>query len=200
MGLRSVFVLLAVAAAPAAAQQLAPLEAYGALPEVSHVAISPDGGLVALREVTPNRDVVRVVDMDRMESVGSLDVSRVKPWRLLFTDNSHLVVVASDTMQSYYTDILWEKSEASIYDVRDGSTFRLLHGIDQVADYQSGLGRIVGRTPSGDRLFMPAWVKDPVGNRIPGIFSVETDRRAARVIARGRASTVDWFMAASLRP
>ena len=72
------------------AQEPPPLEAYGALPEVSQVAISPDGGLVAYREVTAERDIVRVADVDRMESLGGIDVSAVKPRRLIFVDNDHL--------------------------------------------------------------------------------------------------------------
>lgn len=77
MTFRLALILTLVASASAAAQQPAPLEAYGAIPEVSQVAISPDGSLVAYREITPQRDVVRVIDVDRMESLGDLDVSDV---------------------------------------------------------------------------------------------------------------------------
>ena len=182
------------------AQELPPLEAYGALPEVSQVAISPDGGMIAYREVTADKDVVRVADVDRMESLGGIDVSAVKPRRLMFVDNNHLVLIASDTVRAFGYRNPWEHSAAFIYDVRDGSLFRLLHRADDLFPAQTGLGRIVGRTSTGDRLFMPAFVGDPSGNPQYSLYAVETERRVERVIARGRASTIDWFINADARP
>ena len=47
---------------------------------------------------------------------------------------------------------------------------------------------------------MPAYVGDPAGNPHYSLYAVETDRRVERVIARGRASTIDWFIDADARP
>ncbi|MDJ0908306.1 MAG: prolyl oligopeptidase family serine peptidase [Woeseiaceae bacterium] len=189
--------LLSVAAL---AQEPPPLEAYGALPEVSQIAISPDGGLVAYRKVTADRDVVNIADVDRMESLGGIDVSSVKPRRLIFIDNNHLVLVASETIRPLGYRNQWEQSAAFIYDVRDGSMFRLLHRADGLYPVQRRLGRIVGRTPSGDRLFMPAYVGEPSGKPQLGLYAVETDRRVERVVARGTDNTIDWFIDADARP
>ncbi len=195
-----VFLSLLFLATASYAQAPPPLEAYGNLPEVSQVAISPDGGLIAYREVSAEQDVVRVVDVDRMESLGGIDVSAVKPRRLIFIDNDHLVLVASDTVRAWGYRNPWENSAAFIYDVRDGSLFRLLHRAYDLFPAQTGLGRIIGRTSAGDRLFMPAYVGDPSGNPHYSLYAVETDRRVERVIARGRASTIDWFLDANARP
>lgn len=187
--------------APASfAQDPPPLEAYGSLPEVSQVAISPDGGIVAYRQVTADEDVIRVADVDRMESLGGIDVSAVKPRRLIFVDNNHLVLIASDTARAFGYRNPWENSAAFIYDIRDGSLFRLLHRADDLFPAQTGLGRIIGRTSAGDRLFMPAFVGDGSGDPDYSLYAVETDRRVERVVGRGRPNTIDWFIDANARP
>ena len=127
------------------AQEPPPLEAYATLPEVSQVAISPDGAIIAYRQVTVEEDVVRLADVDRMESLGLIDVTDVKPRRLVFIDNDHLVLIASDTVRPLGYRDPRERSAAFILDVRDGSMFRLLHRADGLFPSASNLGRIIGR-------------------------------------------------------
>ncbi len=195
-----VFLSLLLVTQASFGQDLPPLEAYGALPDVSQVAISPDGGIVAYREVTADKDVIRVADVDRMELLGEIDVSAVKPRRLIFVGSSHLVLVASNTTRPFGYRNPWEQSAAYIYNIGDGSLFRLLHRADGLHPAQARLGRIVGRTSVGDRLFMPAFVSGESGSPNYSLYAVETGRRVERVIASGRASTVDWFVNADARP
>ena len=186
-------------ASGAAAQQPPPLEAYGALPEVNNVAISPNGGLVAYRQTDEEQDAVIVIDVDRMQFLGGINVEAVKPRDVYFVDDETLLLVASDTVRSFAVRGPWENSAAFIYNIPDDNLFRLLQRADDLVP-QEGLGRVVGRTASGDRLFMPAFVGDPNGSPQYSLFAVDTDRRRERVVERGRPTTIDYFIDAQSTP
>jgi len=55
------------------------IEDFGALPEIRNMAISPNGELVAYRNVTSNEDAIRVVSLRENKVVAAIDVSSVKP-------------------------------------------------------------------------------------------------------------------------
>ena len=159
------------------------------------MAVSPDGSLIAYREITERRDVVRVISVDEMSSLGDIDVSDVRPRRLMFIDNDRMVLIASDSVRSvFYDHGEWEQSAAFLYDVRDGSLFRLLNGTIGLTTRQPSLGRIIGRTPTGDSVFMPAFVDEPAENPHYGLYGVDTELGLARVVARGLPSTIDWLV------
>lgn len=63
------------ACAQAAAAQAPPVEAYGRLPAVEDVAISPDGSMVALAHRPEDQALIRVVHLDRGEGVYTAEVS-----------------------------------------------------------------------------------------------------------------------------
>lgn len=200
MGLRAtLFSILAVSGVSLAGEP-PPLEAYGALPDVSSFAVSPNGELVAYRRTGGDVDALIVIDVERMELLGGVDVGDVKPRRVMFIDNDTLVLVASDTLRALGYRDSWEQSAAFIFDIRRNKLFRLLTEADDLYPAQTGLGRIVGRTLTGDRLFMPAFVYEPYSDPRYSLYSARTDRQLQRVIARGRTTTIDWFIDDQAQP
>ncbi len=195
----AILILLAVCGI-ARAQQPPPLEAYGALPDVSSVAISPNGELIAYRRTSGDVDALIVIDIERMELLGGIDVEDVKPRRAMFIDNDTLVLIASDTRRGFAYRASWEQSAAFIFDIRKNTLFRLLSQADDLYPAQTGLGRIVGRTLAGDRVFMPAFVYEPYADPNYSLYSARTDRQLQRVIANGRTSTIDWFIDDQAQP
>lgn len=194
MGFRVALILLLALPGVSFAQQPPPLEAYGALPDVSSIAISPNGELIAYRRTSGDVDALIVIDIERMEVLGGIDVEDVKPRRAMFIDDDTLVLIASDTMRGFAYRASWEQSAAFIFDIRKNTLFRLLSQADDLHPAQTGLGRIVGRTPAGDRVLMPAFVYDTYADPRYSLYSARTDRQLQRVIAIGRTSTIDWFI------
>lgn len=191
---RSLLLALLIAFGTPLAQEPASLEAYGALPEVSSVTISPDGQHIAFRRLKDQTDVVVVVDLEQRELRGGIDVSSLKPRQLTFIDNDTLLLVASDTMRPYgYLDA-WEHSGAFVYKIGDNEVFQLLDRANDLFPAQTGLGRIVGQTPAGDRVLMPAYVRS--ANRDPrySLYSASTESKRQQIVARGLTTTVDWFV------
>ncbi len=179
---------------PSYAQESPPLEAYGAIPEVSLMTISPSGRVAAYRSTTADQDVVVVVDLDSQQFVSSVGVEYVKPRSLMFVDDDSLLLVASDTIRRRNIRGPWEHSEAWLLNVRNNSLRRLLDRVDNLYPTQSGLGNIIGVRAEDDEVYMPAFVD--IGGSTPpySLFKVGTNKRVERVISRGKASTIDWFV------
>ena len=197
---RAILLAAPLAIATANAQESPPLEAYGALPEISSLTISPNGELFAYRQTNSETDAVVVVDFEQKELLGGIDVSSVRPREVLFIDNDTLLLVASDTVRAFGYRDSWEHSNAYIFNVQENTLFRLLDRADGLFPAQTGLGRVVGRTPSGDRIFMPAFVGDAYRDPRYSLYSASTERRRDRVIARGLTTTIDWFIDEEARP
>lgn len=200
MSYRGFLLLVLGVSAVAVAQEPPPLEAYGSLPTVSSVVISPDGELIAYRRTDEERDAVIVVEVEGMRFVGGVDVGRVKPRHLMFVDRENLVLVASDTKRLRRYRGVWEYSSAYLYNIEDDSYIRLLHRAENLIPAQTGLGRIVGRTADGDRIFMPALVVSEERRAVRSLYAVETARKSAIIIADGLTTTKDWFLDADARP
>lgn len=60
------------------------IEDYGALPKIQNMAISPNGELVAYRNVTSDRDVIVVVSLQKAAPIAAVDVSLIKPRDVFF--------------------------------------------------------------------------------------------------------------------
>ena len=184
--------------ASAAAEPLAPLEAYGALPEASLMAISPSGSRVAYRSTTDEHDAILVVDRESGEMVGGAPVGDIGPRRLLFVDDDNLIAVAGRTRRMYGYLGAFDFSAAFHYSVSKKQVRVLLARAEDLYPGQSGLGRIIGVTDGGKRVLMPAFQSEDARVVEPsyGVFSVHLDRKRARLIEDGSQRTIDWFAGA----
>lgn len=182
----------------APADELAPLESYGNLPVISSMALSPSGHRVAFRHVQDGKDFVFVRDLDTGELLGGADVSEVKPRDLYFLDDDTVLLVVSDTTRERYGRKAFENSAAFVLDVGSIRLHELLRHAKNLYPAQTGLGRIVGRSPDGKVLYMPAFTGTSAASY--SLFRVALDHHSARSIATGRPDTVDWFVDAAGRP
>lgn len=102
------FLLACISGLSAEAEtELAPLEAYAALPEVDHVKISPDGSRLALLSRSSGSPVVVVLSLDGKQ-LGAVDASAMKPRTLYFATNDVVILHASD----YYEGALFNGRES----------------------------------------------------------------------------------------
>ncbi len=183
------------------------VEDYGALPEVQNMAISPNGDLVAYRKVTSDQDVILVVSLRKKAAVAAIDVGHIKPRDIFFVDNEHVLIRAAANKRVDGFRGRFDVSTLFSLDIESGKIRQLLEpGDGAVYPGQSGLGRVVGSTPDGKYLFMPAYYGIP--QLIMGEFSspplsllrVPIGSGKPRRIQSGDSSTIDYFVDESGEP
>ncbi|MGA8205024.1 MAG: alpha/beta fold hydrolase [Woeseiaceae bacterium] len=130
--------------------------------------------------------------------VGAVDVAAVKPRTLHFLDEEHVLLLVSNTTEGLYGWQRFENSAAFVLDISTNDLRQLLVGARGLWPAQTGLGRVVGSSVDGTRLYMPAFAGDSIARY--GLFEVLLNRRVERRIAKGTSNTVDWFVDAAGRP
>lgn len=85
----------ALSYACAANAEPAALAAYGNLPSLSHVQLSPDGKSLAYVKSDPSRRFVVVMNLDTRKITGAINIGPQKLRDLLWADNDHLVITVS---------------------------------------------------------------------------------------------------------
>ncbi len=179
---------------------LPPLEAYGSLPEISMVALSPSGERVAFRHFDGEEEIVGIRDVESGRILGATNVDGVKPRWLTFVNDDYLLLVASDLMRHHRVRGSFEYSGAWVFDVASGKLRRLLTGAEELFPYQGSIGRVIGKNAGGDRVYMPAFSGGDRAQPRYSLFEVDLDRKRQRIIADGRTSTQDWFIDDRARP
>src|SRR3569833_687295 len=91
------FVLMALAAVfVAGVARAAPLEAYGKLPVMDQVAISPDGQKVAFVQPVNGKEAVVVDSLSPAALIGNMPPTTQKVRKLIWADSDHLLAVLSE--------------------------------------------------------------------------------------------------------
>jgi hypothetical protein len=138
-------------------QQLA-LQAYGNLPQVSMVRISPTGKNVALRYTRGEQDIILVRDISTGKRLGVVNVSKMQPNHIYFIDDHRLILKASQHNNVYNFRGRHDISSAFILNVEKNDIRQLLTQGDGIYNCQTGLGGLVGLSPDKQYAYMPAYV------------------------------------------
>ncbi len=179
----------------AADENLAPIEAYGALPAVGMMKLSPDGTRTVSRLIVEDNDIIAVRDIETSEFVSGANAERVNPRYLRFVNENHVILVASKAVRPGLGSSSFDYSVAYTMDAGTSDVRVLLQRAKGLYDYQGGLGRIVGRSPDGNTVYMPAYVGGQGGEPPKlALLSVGLDRARERRVARGNEHTRDWFV------
>jgi dipeptidyl aminopeptidase/acylaminoacyl peptidase len=177
------------------------IEDYGALPHIQNMAISPNGELVAYRNVTSDRDAIVVVSLEQAAVVAAIDVSLVKPRDVFFVNNEQVLLRAADHRRVSGFKGRFDVSTLFSLDIESGKIKQLLvPGDGVVYPGQTGLGRVVGDSPDGKYLFMPAFYGEPqlvMGEYAAPVYSllrVPLGPGKPRRVKSGSSMTVDYFV------
>lgn len=190
--LNALFILLAVP--PVFAQPT--LEDYGALPTIQMMSVSPDGTMVAFRNHRAERDAVLVYSLNEKKVLAGLDVTSIRPSQLYFLDRSRVIMVASaDTFMRGYRGH-HRLSSAFSLDVGSGEYLQLLTPGRNIIAGQTGLGNVLGASPDGTRVYMPAFTeRRNYGQPHYSLMEVDLGKvRRPRVLKRGSPNTIDYFV------
>lgn len=183
------------------------IEDYGALPEIQKMAISPNGQLVAYRNVSSDRDVIVVVSLEKAATVAAIDVSLIKPRDIFFVNNEQVVLRAAEHRRVRGFKGRFDVSTLFSLDIESGKIKQLLvPGDGVVYPGQTGLGQVVGASPDGKYLFMPAYYGNPqlvMGEYAAPVYSllrVPIGQGKPRRVKSGSSATIDYFVDDSGEP
>lgn len=169
-----------------------PIEAYGELPEISNVALSPDGKHLAFIK-RQNGEEYFVVSEVSGKVIGGVK-GDFKARHVSFADDLHAIFHASETASSIGFRGKWEHSGAISFNLKTGKPKLLLKGSDDLFPAQTGLGRIVGLRTGTNDVFMPAFIGAFSSDPSYDLLTVDLDSGKARSYAKGTHWTEDWFV------
>ena len=207
----AVFLLLILnAVVPAAFSQsnVPPIEAYGMLPSVSDIAISPNGDHVALIQRSGDENSMQVIDLAQAKLLISVDIGDLNAGAISWAGKDHVILRAAVTTKIYGFKGKVNFSGAYSVNITTGKLKRLAvnsprrstnvasnigKGEVRIFPGQSGIGRIVGKKAGENTVFMPAYTG--VENNPPySLLEVDLDTGRPKMHSRGTKHTVDWFV------
>lgn len=178
-----------------------PLEAFGDVPGIRGMELSPDGKRVAFLQRSDGDDVLVVRDLESRTSRGITRVGDIRARYVHFVGNDYVILVASKETRTLGYRGRYEFSAAFAFNLATGKSTQLLRDTRDIYPAQAGLGRILGVEPGGKNVLMPAFmgINDPEPDfdllRVP----LETGRGLRLDGGKGTSSTIDWLVNASGR-
>lgn len=186
----------ALCAVSAVASAQPPIEAYGELPSVRGLDISPSGNRFAYFSRENGADYFMIAEPGKGVTGGG-PTGEIKPRDIFFANDDYAIVIASETTSTNFFKGKWENSAAFSFDIDKKKFVTLLKGFDELYPAQGGLGRIVGRVEGENAVFMPAYVGVcSVGCENPeyGLLKARLNISGAVIVSRGTHNTIDWFV------
>jgi dipeptidyl aminopeptidase/acylaminoacyl peptidase len=178
----------------------APLEAYGRLPSVEQVSISPDGQLLAIVATDGEKRVIVLQHVSDLKTFRAFNAGETKVRYVTWAGPNHLLVTTSATLDAPI-DLLAPRQEWFFgidIDVRTGKNRPLLEGVEGSLNTLEGAPtpRIIGGKPyafvSGTHFV------SNIGHI--ALFKVDLDAGRASVIADRSEHTIDWLVDGQGKP
>jgi dipeptidyl aminopeptidase/acylaminoacyl peptidase len=204
--------IVSLHAAALRAADIPPVEAFGSLPQVSDVELSPDGSLIAFSEARPQGSFVVMHDLQARKDRRTIPV--LPPYKLqsiTWADNETLLVTLSSAA-SYYGDRPGNKYEVErtyAADVAGGKDRMLLMGGGE-RDLVLGADLLAWRTATPKTVVMSTWdyartqARQQTGSRLAGgrkdsgwvsqVFEVDVRTGKGSRIAMGSQFTRRWIV------
>lgn len=185
-----VLLLVGILGGPSVA---APLEAYGKLPSIEAVAVSPSGQAVALVVTNGEERMIAVKDLATGKITTRAHTGTVKVRQVQWAGDNHLLIVKSVTASPM--DILNARREwlmAFSYDLKKGKVRPLMGDVDY------GMNTIfdmpVVRTFNGEPTVFVQGVKFESQRGLLSLFRIDLDTSKSRLVEQGFQHTQDWVV------
>lgn len=193
---RILAIAFAVVAAAGAAEAKPPLSAFGDAPAVRSAQISPDGKIVAYINRVNGIDYLATYEIATGKNEALIKIADLKSGGVAFAGPNYIIMRASRITNNVGFTRKYEDSAAFAYNLKTRKIVQLLVGTPNLYPYQSGLGRIVGIDPSGQHVYMPAFMGKSSSDVSLDLVRVNLDTgRGQRVVGRqGTANTLNWIM------
>jgi dipeptidyl aminopeptidase/acylaminoacyl peptidase len=197
--LRFRVILAAVVAAMGVGRaQAAPLEAYGKLPNIEQVAISPDGQKLGViwTNGTQRRIVVRDMATGKLSQLGAGDV---KVRSLDWAGPDHLLITTSTT--SYITGVEAARGEYFLlldYNIPQGKVRNVMSGANESLNIV--VGPPVVRQVRGKTVVIVEGISFVDSQGVDSLFQIDLDTDSSKIFRTGFKFTDDWVVGGDGEP
>ena len=190
---------------PAAAAHAASLEAYGHLPRLENVALSPDGARLAFVKTEENSRVVAVITVANHEMLGGTRLGSEKVRFIKWADSDHLMIVSSVT--AVPVGFIGDPSEWFQMQVYDVASHRSLsvpdtdrNTADVVNDFEVlniFYGRVMVRHLQGHTMLFVPGLQKTTAHVSPALIRVDLQTHDSRIVRIGRTWQQHWLVDAA---
>lgn len=186
--------VFAAAAAPVAAQPAGPppLSAYGALPAVSSVEISPDGASIAYIRREGDASQVAAVARDGTPLVV-IDTSDRLVRYVRWASPDHILIASAATEKLPFFSSRTENHLVDIVNVRTQNAVRAMRSSDQEA-YNAILGWTLGDYHGKPALYVQAVTENEGYLHTLDLFAVDLDSGRGRRQIKGESDTQNFIV------
>lgn len=180
------------------------LETYGKLETFNDVSISPSGERIAYRRtLSDESDALVVFSLTEGKQIGGLDVKHIDPKGSYFANDNSLILIGSTHVNSYRYKHDFDMSTAFVFDINKNKATQLikpgekLRGKGTVTLGQQGMGRVIGISPNGKSLYMPAFISETNHDLNPNYSLLKVNlngKGSHRVASKGTNATNNFFL------
>lgn len=201
--------LLALALYSDIGQAAPTLEAYGMLPQVSQMVISPNGERIAYRNTkSDDEDYIVIYSLKEQKVVNLFRVDEIDPRFMEFSGNDHLLVVVTTLIDSRRYTRNFDAGTAYVYDISKNKVRPLLRlgedvGRKRVVYPGQTIGNIVGPSKDGSEVYIAAFVGDSDTDHSPRYSLLRVNRNgrgSPRIAIAGHTDVRDFFLDADDKP
>ena len=172
------------------------LEAYGRLPSLGSLAISPNGKFLAYDTDIDAKRVVVILALDTSKPVGAFDEGGQKLRDLLWADDDHLLITFSTA--SLVPGTIGSKSEyylTQIFNLATHQATRLIHGIANSMNVDASLPEV--RTVGGRTIVFVECLHFVDGRGADALFSDDLSTEHGRLVEGGSKNATGWWVDAA---
>ncbi|EDV18484.1 uncharacterized protein TRIADDRAFT_63000, partial [Trichoplax adhaerens] len=173
------------------ANELLPVSAYGSIPEISKVVISPSGDSIAYRKTNGEKDMVITYSLKDKKVTGGIDVSEIRPSHIYFVNEDTLILVAVDNTKLFGFRGRHNISAGFSYRISKNKVGQLLVPGKGIYEGQTALGNVVGISNDGRFAYMPAW---KTGGEYALMKVNLAGKRKPKSVKRGMFEAIDYFI------
>lgn len=178
------------------------IDDYGSLPNTSMMSVSPNGNIVAFRDVQNGQDILKVISLSEKKMLPGLNLADIQPKSIRFANDDIVYLQAASFGRVSGFRGKFESSTGFAFNIKTNEIRQLLvPGKDSVYPGQTGLGAVVGFTPKRDSVLMPAFVGTDeliLGKPLDPNYSllkVSVDKRKRpKIEAAGSTDSIDFFV------
>lgn len=179
---------------PQGAAQAASLSAYGQLPTLSDMALSPDGSRLAFARMRNGQRFIGVVELSTHKTLAAVRVGRDKLRAVEWAGNGHLLIATSRTGRP--PGMIGPRHEflqLIVFNLRTHSLTPLPAPADGAEVMNTIWAMPMVRTIAGHTvLFIPgAYVTD---RTLPALFRYDLTTGGERIVEKGTQDTQQWFV------
>jgi dipeptidyl aminopeptidase/acylaminoacyl peptidase len=194
-----------------------PVEAFGTVPAVNDVSLSPNGQLLAWIDNSGAHPRVQIFDLAKGDSLLRMNPDGLKVRGIVWSDDETLLISVSLTRTMRLTggDMNVEFVRTSALNVRTRKNVVLLADKEEFA-YVSNARLLLPRTETPKKVLMASWFwstvnyKQETGSRLVGgrkdagwtynLFEVDTQTGTSNMLHAGSPYTTDWVVDAKNQP